>query len=107
MFADTGDITELPVFNGSLILLDVKDDLILACKTSFFVPDTLVAAKLPPQGSESAIEWKNVSSVNAVEGLENYVCEYLDLQQNTGEDVSKYLFTVHLTHADSLFLTLF
>lgn len=76
---DTGDITELEYENGSQLIVDTKDDIVLALRRSFFVPDNLVIAKLPPQGAEHSLAWTKIGSSVSVPEVEGCTYKYFDL----------------------------
>lgn len=82
-------MTELPYNDdGSFIVLDVFDDIILACQRNFLIPDKLVIAKLPEPGKETDVTWKDLTESEILEGLQHCTYQYLDLE-GIG-DVSKY-----------------
>lgn len=75
---------------GSNIVLDVHNDTVLVCRKCYLHPDQLVAALLPKQASADPIEWKEVTQCENIDLLENMKYEYLDLEQDTQDEVSKY-----------------
>lgn len=56
-------------------------DNILAVKRNFFTPDKLVIGKLPNVGSESGIQWLELTNRGVVTGLEDKIYKYLTLSQ--------------------------
>ncbi|KAH1012228.1 hypothetical protein HUJ05_011421 [Dendroctonus ponderosae] len=58
---DSGDITELEFADGSQIVLDVKDDLVLALRRNFLVPDSLVIGKLAQIVSGNGAQWTELT----------------------------------------------
>lgn len=85
---DSGELTELPYEDGNFIVLDVFDDVILACHRNILKPDKLVIGKLTEPGKETQIIWNDLTESDVVESLSHCMYKYLDLEA-TG-DVSKY-----------------
>nr|CAH7731579.1 unnamed protein product [Callosobruchus chinensis] len=74
---DNGDISELNNDDGSQIILDVCDDIVLAVQRTYLKPDKLLLGKLSACGAD--IAWNDLTSSEVVEGLENCTYQYLDL----------------------------
>lgn len=71
---------ELPYDDGNFVVLDVFDDVILACHRNFLKPDKLVIGKLPEPGREQDIIWNDLTESGVVENFEHYTYKYLDLE---------------------------
>ena len=75
--------------NGSQVILDVHNDMILVNQKTFFKQDTLAIGKLPRKGFENAIVWKELTESHVVEGSEKFTYSYIDITHNNDDDVSK------------------
>lgn len=73
---DTGDITELEWPNGSLIVVDTYDDILLALRRNFLIPDIVVIGKLT---SKNLVDWVEISSKVEVDLLKDLTYKYLDI----------------------------
>nr|AEE63650.1 unknown [Dendroctonus ponderosae] len=82
---DSGDITELEFADGSQIVLDVKDDLVLALRRNFLVPDSLVIGKLAQIVSGNGAQWTELTPKIEVPELAGSTFRYLDLVASEGE----------------------
>lgn len=87
---DSGKITKLKNENGSLVVLDVFNDLILANSRNFLNKDVLMIGKLPTKGKEQSMSWIELTQRKKVENLENHEYEYLDLCQSVEDVVTKF-----------------
>ncbi|KAK9873204.1 hypothetical protein WA026_021437 [Henosepilachna vigintioctopunctata] len=87
---DTGKITQLPCDEGSLIVLDVHNDVLVANRRNFLTPDVLVICKLPAKGQESSLVWKELTQKKMVDNLEHMKYEYLELCQDAEDSVKKF-----------------
>ena len=79
--------------DGSQIVLDVVNDIILVNRRNYLKPDKLAISKLPPKESEESLNWVELTTSQVVEGFENCVYEYLDLHQSTDDSVSTFFLT--------------
>ncbi|XP_056638015.1 acylamino-acid-releasing enzyme-like [Diorhabda sublineata] len=80
----TGSITQLKIEGGSLRVLDVYEDIVLAVKRDFLKPDQLLIGKLG-QEQESNIIWEPLTSTEILPNLEKCMYEYLDLKAPKGD----------------------
>ncbi|RZC35335.1 acylamino-acid-releasing enzyme, partial [Asbolus verrucosus] len=87
---DSGKITELNYNNGSQVVLDVVNDVILVNRRNYLMPDKLAICKLPPKESEVPLNWIELTTSNVIPGLENCIYEYLDLSQKTDDSVKTF-----------------
>ncbi|GLV34314.1 uncharacterized protein CBL_00242 [Carabus blaptoides fortunei] len=88
---ETGEVTELITGgNDSNVVLDVHNDTVLVCRKNYLHPDQLVAALVPEKGKENNIEWKELTECENIDLLENMTYEYLDLEQDTQDEVKKF-----------------
>ncbi|XP_023024331.2 acylamino-acid-releasing enzyme [Leptinotarsa decemlineata] len=85
---DNSSITHLDFDDGSQIILDVFDDIVLAVRRHFLKPDKLIIGKLPEVGSESNISWIDLTHSETVPGLEHCCYKYLDLKADGDEFVA-------------------
>ncbi|XP_022905429.2 acylamino-acid-releasing enzyme-like isoform X1 [Onthophagus taurus] len=85
---DTGCITKLEGNDGSLIILDVQDDVVLASWRNIRQKDVLVIGKIP-ETEEFSINWEELTDVTVINGLETYNFEYLDVVQPEDDIISK------------------
>ncbi|VEN55326.1 unnamed protein product [Callosobruchus maculatus] len=74
---ENGDISEMTYDDGSQIVLDVYDDIVLAVQRTYLKSDKLVVGKLSASGAD--ITWNDLTSSEFVEGLEHCIYQYLDL----------------------------
>ncbi|KAL3268613.1 hypothetical protein HHI36_007719 [Cryptolaemus montrouzieri] len=86
----SGKITRLVCDDGSLIVLDVYNDVVLASRRNFLTPDVLLIGKLPPKGQEHTISWKELTSTKKIDSLDNCKYEYLDLYHNIEDNVKNF-----------------
>ncbi|XP_044753157.1 acylamino-acid-releasing enzyme-like [Coccinella septempunctata] len=87
---DSGKITRLKNEYGSLIVLDVYNDTILANSRNFLHTDVLVIGKLPPKGQEHSIDWIELTCRKKLDTLKNHKYEYLKLCQNVEDKVKNF-----------------
>ncbi|XP_050303713.1 acylamino-acid-releasing enzyme-like [Anthonomus grandis grandis] len=78
---DNGEITELEFAEGSQLIIDTKDDLVLALRRNFLVPDKLVIGKL----SENPINWTEITCALEVPEVNGATYRYLDLVAPEGD----------------------
>nr|CAI5825040.1 unnamed protein product [Callosobruchus analis] len=74
---ENGDVSELNYADGSQIVLDVYDDIVLAAQRTYLKPDKIVLGKLSAGGTD--ITWNDLTSSDVVEELKNCTYQYLDL----------------------------
>jgi len=92
---ETGKIFELNLpsehkTQGSVAILDVRDDLAVAVTSSLRTPASLIIGQLRQTGSEiSENEWIPLTKRRDV-GLSETVVEYLSHEQNNDDKVRKY-----------------
>lgn len=77
---DSNSVTEFECPDGSLVILDVFDDVVLACERNCLKPDKLVIGKFPGPGEEQNIIWNDLTESDVVPGLEHCTYKYLDLK---------------------------
>ncbi|EFA09948.1 acylamino-acid-releasing enzyme [Tribolium castaneum] len=87
---DSGKITELIYEDGSQIVLDVCNDVILVSRRNYLMQDKLAICKLPPKESEVPLNWTELTTSSTPEGLENCIYEYLDLVQDGSDSVKTF-----------------
>ncbi|KAL1514050.1 hypothetical protein ABEB36_003373 [Hypothenemus hampei] len=87
---DSGDIEELECDSGSQLILDVKDDLVVAVRRNFFVPDYLVVGKLPKAGSITSIEWIEITEKINVPEVQSATFKYFDLVAPGGDETAEF-----------------
>lgn len=87
---ESGKITELTYNNGSQVVLDVDNDLVLVNRRNYLMQDKLAVCKLPPKESEVPLNWTELTISSVVEGLENCSFEYLNLSQDADDGVKTF-----------------
>lgn len=87
---ETKAITELEYLNGSQIVLDVHNDMIVVSRRNALMPDVLAIGKLPPSGQEAEIQWTELTEVKTIEGLENCFYKYFNLKQDLPNTVQEF-----------------
>ncbi|KAH0814416.1 hypothetical protein GEV33_008374 [Tenebrio molitor] len=87
---ESGKITELTYNNGSQLVLDVDNDLVLVNRRNYLMQDKLALCKLPPKESEVPLNWTELTISSVVEGLENCSFEYLNLSQDADDGVKTF-----------------
>ncbi|XP_030750320.1 acylamino-acid-releasing enzyme-like [Sitophilus oryzae] len=73
---DTGAITELEWPNGSQIIVDTYNDVVLAVRRNFLIPDILVIGTLTP---DNLVDWVEISPKVEVDLLKDLTYKYLDI----------------------------
>lgn len=104
---DTGNITELIYTEGSQIVLDVKNDVVLVNRRNFLIPDRLAIGRLPGKGEEHSIIFKEVTTPIEIEGFNKLTYHYLDLTSpDTTESFREYVLLklVDYTYCDIVVL---
>lgn len=76
---DSGVISELPYDDGSQLVLDTKDGLVLVLRRNFFIPDVVVIGKLAQADSSASIQWVEITGRIEVPEINGSVCKYFDL----------------------------
>lgn len=71
-------------------MLDVHDDVILVVRRNAINPDKLSIANLPAKGQENSIVWKDLTQSQYIESLQNCTYQYMELMQDSNDEVSKY-----------------
>lgn len=61
-------------------------------RRSFLTPDVLCIGKLPAEGNESNMQWTEVTETNIPEQLVNSTYEYLEIKQDSSDEISKCLY---------------
>lgn len=69
--------------------MDAKDNLILALRRNFLIPDRLFIGKLPETGSENSMQWAELTPNVDVPEIDGSTYKYFDLVAS-GDSVSKY-----------------
>lgn len=87
---ETNAITELEYSNGSQVLLDVHNDMIVVSRRNALMPDVLAIGKLPASGQEAEIQWMELTEINSIDGLENCMYKYFTLKQDTSNAVQEF-----------------
>ncbi|CAG9830078.1 unnamed protein product [Diabrotica balteata] len=82
---NTGSLTQLEYNDGSLRVLDVHEDTVLAVCRHFLKPDKIVLGKLPGPNQDASIVWEELTTSETIPGLENSKYEYLDLKAPEGD----------------------
>lgn len=83
----SGSITELPYSNGSQIVLDVFDDSALVSRRSFLYQDKVAVLRILENTKE--FNDKVIVDSSITKGLENCTFSYMDLKQDSSDEVSK------------------
>lgn len=81
-------MTELDCPEGSQIVLDVRNDIVICARSSLKSPPSLVFGKLPSQGCEHKILWTAVTTGQSVASLDSLVCHYMTLAQEDESQAS-------------------
>ncbi|KDR18399.1 acylamino-acid-releasing enzyme-like isoform X2 [Zootermopsis nevadensis] len=81
-------VTELDCPEGSQIVLDVRNDIVICARSSLKSPPSLVFGKLPSQGCEHKILWTAVTTGQSVASLDSLVCHYMTLAQEDESQAS-------------------
>lgn len=88
---DNGKITELTFSEGSQIVLDVYQDIILVNRRNFLLQDKLAICKLPSKDEEVPLKWIELTQNRPIKNLEGCIYDYLDLNHENDDSVSKLL----------------
>lgn len=73
---------------GSQVVLDVFNDIVLINRRSFLTPDRLALGVLPAKGKESTTKFHDLTETSAIESLQDLKYEYLDLAAQNGQAFS-------------------
>lgn len=76
---DSGVISELSYDNGSQLVLDTKDSLVLVLRRNFFVPDVVAIGKLAQADSSDSVQWVEITGKIEVPEINGSVYKYFDL----------------------------
>ncbi|KAF5307909.1 hypothetical protein FQR65_LT06476 [Abscondita terminalis] len=87
---DTGNITELEYADGSQIVLDVHGDLIATNRRNFLKSDNLVIGRVPVSEPDQVITFEKITLPKKADYYSDYMYSYLDLKQNSGEEVETF-----------------
>ncbi|XP_047995614.1 acylamino-acid-releasing enzyme-like isoform X2 [Leguminivora glycinivorella] len=102
---ESGKIAEIASPNsrsGSLAVLDVKNDVILAYFSDMQTPAQLYVSKLPSAGKEGEIKWNAVSeAVKVPESLANSTIHYLTHKHENTDDAVKTFSSLYLAPKSS------
>ncbi|XP_025831069.1 acylamino-acid-releasing enzyme isoform X2 [Agrilus planipennis] len=86
---DSGSITELKYEEGSLIILDVYDNLVLCNHRNFLCSDKLLAAQIPHKNDEKTIIFNMISKPIHL-SQDQFKFTYLDLEQEGYDNVKSF-----------------
>lgn len=81
-------MTELKYGKGSLSIIDVFDDKILATNRNYVHTDSVLLGILPGKGCEENINWKTIHDSSPIIGLENCTHHYLNINHNNNDLIS-------------------
>ncbi|PSN32214.1 hypothetical protein C0J52_17006 [Blattella germanica] len=80
-------VTEIGCAEGSQLVLDVSNDIVVCSRSSMKEPSRLILGRLPPKGSEGTITWTCVTNWQTDPKLDSLVCHYMTLTQEDEVDV--------------------
>ncbi|KAI4460707.1 serine peptidase s9 family member [Holotrichia oblita] len=85
---DKKSINQFGEISDSFTILGVFDDVLIFNHSNIFKSDTLTLGKL--ENDIASIEWIEVTPRSRIPGLENHVCDYVELFHNTDDDVKSF-----------------
>ncbi|CAG9773046.1 unnamed protein product [Ceutorhynchus assimilis] len=88
---ETGDLNELIYNEGSQLIIDVKDDLVLALRRNFLVPDSIVLGKITASDPAGPIQWTELTPKIEVPEIQGATYKYYDFNKNSCDFNAIYL----------------
>jgi acylaminoacyl-peptidase len=81
-------VTELACPEGSQIVMDVQNDIVICTRSSLKSPPILVLGRLPSIGSEQTTLWSPITSWPSCPSLDSLKCHYMYLTQTQDSEAS-------------------
>jgi hypothetical protein len=91
-------VTELDCPEGSQIVLDIWNDIVICKRSSLKSPPSLVLGKLPSKGCEHRMRFTAVTSGQPSASLDSLVCHYMTLIQEEESQASCSKFIEYCTY---------
>jgi hypothetical protein len=88
IFSEDKSVTELACPEGSQIVMDVKNDIVICTRSSLKSPPILVLGRLPSTGSEQTMLWSPITSWPSCPSLDGLTCHYMSLTQTLDSEAS-------------------
>jgi hypothetical protein len=88
IFSEDKSVTELACPEGSQIVMDVQNDIVICTRSSLKSPPILVLGKLPPAGSEQTMLSSPITSWPSSPSLDSLTCHYMALTQTQDSEAS-------------------
>jgi len=88
IFSEDKNVTELACPEGSQIVMDVQNDIVICTRSSLKSPPILVFGRLPSTGSEQTMLWSPITSWPSCPPLDSLKCHYMYLTQTQDSEAS-------------------